>query len=126
MVTKLFYASILITALFFLSGFEKIYYFAARSATLAKKISLPLALAQLAIVAVIVLEISAPVIIASYTFQPSFNKLHLYKYALIALMLFVVLATILYHDPFKGGEDFYTVMSNISTFGGLLALYHFA
>jgi len=124
--TTLFYASILITALFFLSGFEKIYFFAARSATLAKKISFPLALAQLAIAAVIILEISAPVIIASYTFQPSFNKLKMYKCALISLMVFIVLATALYHDPFKGGESFYTFMSNISTFGGLLALYHFA
>ena len=126
MTTKLFYASILITALFFLSGFEKIYFFAARSAVLAKKISFPLILAQLAIMAVIVLEISAPVIIASYNFQPSFDKLKMYKCALMALMIFIVLATVLYHNPFKGGESFYAVMSNISTFGGLLALYHIA
>ena len=122
--TLIFYAAVLITLLFFLSGFEKIYFFAARSATVAKKFSFPITLAQLVIVAVIILEISAPLIIASYTFSPSMSKLSLYKMALIALMIFVVLATVLFHDPFKGGENFYSVMSNISTLGGLMALYH--
>ena len=122
--TLIFYAAVLITLLFFLSGFEKIYFFAARSATVAKKFSFPITLAQLVIVAVIILEIAAPLIIASYTFSPSMSKLSLYKMALIALMIFVVLATVLFHDPFKGGENFYSVMSNISTLGGLMALYH--
>lgn len=118
-----FYPAVLITLMFFLSGFEKIYRFPISTAKFSKKMGLPLALGQLIIIATIILELVAPAIIAAYTFTNSASLEPFFKLSIIALMAFTVFATILYHNPFKGRESYYTFMSNISTFGGLLALY---
>jgi hypothetical protein len=118
-----FYPAVLITLMFFLSGFEKIYRFPISTAKFSKKMGLPLALGQLIIIATIVLELVAPSIIAAYTFTNQASLEPCFNMSLFALMAFTVLATILYHNPFKGRESYYAFMSNVSTFGGLLALY---
>ena len=120
---RLFYPSLLITLMFFLSGFEKIYLFSKRTVDFSKKLSVSLTLAQIIISIVILLEIIAPVIITGYTFTGLFSMLPLFKIAVISLIAFTVAATIIYHNPLKGGENYYACMSNISTIGGLLALY---
>ena len=88
-----------------------------------KKMKVPLTLAQLIISGVILLELIAPVIISGYTFTGLFELLPLFKISVVSLIVFTVIATIMYHNPFKGGESYYAFMSNISTIGGLLALY---
>jgi membrane protein implicated in regulation of membrane protease activity len=109
--------------MFFLSGFEKIYYFAQSSGKFAKKMGLSLTLAQLVISCVILLEISAPTVIAAYLYTGLASLVPFFKLALMALAAFTILATMLYHNPLKGKEKYYAFMSNVSTLGGLLALY---
>jgi len=120
---RLFYPAILITLVFFLSGFEKIYLFSNSTMKLSKKLSVPLTLAQIIISGVILLEIIAPAIITGYTFTGLITMLPLFKLSVIGLILFTIVATLMYHNPMKGGESYYAFMSNISTIGGLLALY---
>ena len=119
----LFLPSVFITALFFLSGFEKIYHFSLSTSNFAKKMGIPLFLAQLIIIAVIILEIIAPSIIALYTYSKDISLVPCFKLSVCALMSFTIIATILYHNPFKGKNNYYAFMSNLSTLGGLWALY---
>ena len=119
----LFYPAVLITAMFFLSGFEKIMFFARSTGKFAKKMGFPLIMAQLVISSVIALEIAAPVAIVAYLFTGLASLVPFFKLAVLALIAFTVLATILYHKPLTGREKYYAFMSNVSTVGGLLALY---
>lgn len=123
MSSPLFIASILITVMFFVSGFEKIYFFTLATTKFAKKMSVSLSLAKFSIAAVILLEIFAPLLITGYTFTQSLALFPFFKLAVMALLVFTVVATLLYHNPFKGREKYYAFMSNLSTLGGLLALY---
>lgn len=120
---RLFYPAILITLMFFLSGFEKIYLFSKSTMKFSKKLSIPLTLAQIIISGVILLEIIAPAIITGYTFTGLITMLPLFKIAVISLIAFTIAATIMYHNPMKGSKNYHAFMSNISTIGGLLALY---
>jgi uncharacterized membrane protein YphA (DoxX/SURF4 family) len=123
MSSPLFIPAILITLLFFLSGFEKIYLFAQSTGKFAKKLGVSLTFAQLIMSCVIVLEIVAPAIIAAYMLTPSLALVPFFKLSVIGLSLFTVLATVLYHNPMKNKEKYYAFMSNVSTLGGLMALY---
>jgi len=118
-----FFASILITLLFFISGFEKIYLFAQSTGKFAKKMGISLTLAQLIICCVIILELVAPTLIAAFLYTGLRSLEPFYKLSVIALALFTILATMIYHNPFKGKEKYYAFMSNLSTLGGLMALY---
>jgi uncharacterized membrane protein YphA (DoxX/SURF4 family) len=119
----LFIPAVFITLMFFLSGFEKIYYYKEKVGKFAKKLNFPLTLAQFVIACVILLEIGAPSIIATYMYTGMQSLVPFFKLAIIALVLFTTLATVLYHNPLKGKESYYAFMSNLSTVGGLLALY---
>lgn len=118
-----FFASILITLLFFISGFEKIYLFAQSTGKFAKKMGISLTLAQFIICCVIILELVAPTLIAAFLYTGLRSLAPFYKLSVIALALFTILATMIYHNPFKGKEKYYAFMSNLSTLGGLMALY---
>lgn len=122
----MFLPSVLITAMFFLSSFEKIYRFPISTAKFAKKFKFPLTLAQFIIIGAILIEFSAPLVIMSYTYSKKASLYPLFKLAVCTLIGFTILATALYHNPFKGRESYYTFMSNISTTGGLLAIYRLA
>ena len=61
--TSLFFPSVLITLLFFLSGFNKIKEFSQVSKGLTQKTMLPLMISKIVIILVILLEIIAPFII---------------------------------------------------------------
>ena len=119
----IFFPAVLITLLFFLSGFEKIYYFGKSSGKFAKRMGFPLTLAQLIIIFVIVLEIVAPSVIATYSFTGDASLVPFFKLAVLALMVFTIIATLIYHNPFKSKVKYYAFMSNVSTLGGLLLLY---
>lgn len=118
-----FFASILITLLFFISGFEKIYLFTQSTGKFAKKMGISLTLAQFIICCVIILELVAPTLIAAFLYTGLRSLVPFYKLSVIALALFTILATMIYHNPFKGKEKYYAFMSNLSTLGGLMALY---
>lgn len=121
----LFIASVFITLMFFLSGFNKITDFSQVTKGFCNKTSLPLSLCKLIIVCVILLEIIAPLTIAIYTGSPSLqtNKMfrNITKLSILSLIVFTILATLLYHFP-PYGSNYYSVMSNLSTVGGLLLL----
>jgi uncharacterized membrane protein YphA (DoxX/SURF4 family) len=119
----LFYPSILITLMFFLSGIEKIYTFSKTTMDFSSKINIPLFLSKLVISCVIVLEIIAPIIIISYTYTGLFNLLPWYKTALISLIVFTLVATIMYHNPFQRKKHYYEFITHLSIIGGLFALY---
>lgn len=118
-------ATIYITLLFFISGFHKIKDFTNVVKGFMNKTALPLPLSKIIISAVIVLEIVAPFIISLYSYNAN-PQLYTYaKLCLLALIVFIILATFLYHFP-PFGSNYYSFMSNLSTLGGLLLLYqHF-
>ena len=122
----MFMPAVLITLVFFLSGFEKIYRFPMSSSKFSKKVGLPLALGQLIIIGVIILELVAPMVIMGYTFDRKASLVPFFKPSVGALMLFTLMATVLYHNPMKSRDSYYSFMSDISTFGGLWALFQFA
>ena len=118
-------STIYITLLFFISGFHKIKDFIDVVKGFMNKTSIPLSLAKIIISGVILLEIVAPLIISLYSYNAN-PKLYIYtKLSLLGLIVFTILATLLYHFP-PFGSNYYSFMSNLSTLGGLLLLYqHF-
>ena len=122
----LFIPAVFITLLFFLSSFEKIRLFPTSTSKFAKKLGVSLPLAQVGISGAILLEMVAPLIIYAYTFTGMLSLLPLYKISIISLILFTIVVTALYHNPLKGKDKYYAFMSNLSTMGGLLALYVYA
>ena len=119
----LFYPSILITLIFFLSGIEKIYTFSKTTIDFSNKINISLTLSKLIISGVILLEIIAPLIIISYTFTGLFHLLPFFKSAVISLIVFTIAATVMYHNPLKSKKNYYEFITHLSIIGGLLALY---
>jgi uncharacterized membrane protein YphA (DoxX/SURF4 family) len=119
----LFYASLLITLLFFTSGLEKLYTFSKTVTDFAKKTSLPLFLSQLVISGVIVLEIIAPILVATYAFTGFIHLLPWFKISVMALIAFTILATLMYHNPIIT-KSYRTFINHLSIIGGLLLLYN--
>jgi uncharacterized membrane protein YphA (DoxX/SURF4 family) len=119
-------STIYITLLFFLSGFDKIKNFTQVAKGFMNKTNLPIMLSKIIIGVVILLEIVAPFIISLYSYNHN-PMLYTYtKMSLLGLILFTILATVIYHFP-PFGSNYYSFMSNISTLGGLLLLYkHFS
>ena len=112
----------LITIMFFLSGIDKIKKFSGVTKSIQKKFiisTLPIWFYQLSLIFVILLEIFAPLIIVYSTVTYSLESLALYS--CYALVVFTILATIMYHPPNKKKEYHY-FMKNLSIVGGLLAL----
>jgi uncharacterized membrane protein YphA (DoxX/SURF4 family) len=120
----LFLSSILITLLFFMSGIDKIKNFINVSKGFVKKTNVPFFVAEIIIALVILLELIAPFIITFYAVNPSKNNLFrpYAKLSILALIVFTLIATALYHFP-PYGANYYSFMSNLSTIGGLLLLY---
>ena len=118
-------STIYITLLFFISGFHKIKDFMNVVKGFMNKTKVPLSLSKIIISGVILLEIVGPFIIALYSYNAN-PKLYTYtKLSLLGLIIFTILATLLYHFP-PFGSNYYSFMSNLSTLGGLLLLYqHF-
>jgi len=118
-------STIYITLLFFISGFHKITDFIQVVKEFTNRTKIPFTLSKIIIICVILLEIIAPLVISLYSYNH--NPL-LYTYAklsLLGLIMFIILATFMYHFP-PVGQNYYSFMSNLSTLGGLLLLYkHF-
>lgn len=122
--------SFLITFMYFLSGINKINNFYSVSDNFQKKLSILTGffnynvlakLAKLIIIIVIILEIVAPAIIILNCLKEDLNLKNIAKMCALALAVFTVLATIIYHIPLTG-EHYYHFMSNITATGALLLL----
>jgi len=113
--------SFLLTIMFFLSGIDKAKNVNKVASGLQNRIgmNLPYYFFFAAILAVIVLEIGAPLSIM-YTAYTNEKKQEAY-YSAIALALFTVAATYLYHFP-PQGKEYYPFVSNVTTVGGLLLM----
>lgn len=121
----LFIASLFITLLFFLSGFNKIKDFNQVTKGFVNKTKIPLFLSKIVISGVILLEIIAPLIITLYSYNLNKSLYPYTKLSLIALIIFTILATLIYHFP-PFGSNYYSFTSNLSTIGGLILLYLFS
>lgn len=51
------------------------------------------------------------------------NLLPLFNTAVIYLIVFTIVATVMYHNPFKSTKKYYEFINHLSIIGGLLALY---
>ena len=118
----LFIASLFITLLFFLSGFNKIKDFNQVTKGFVNKTKIPLFLSKIVISGVILLEIIAPLIITLYSYNLNKSLYPYTKLSLIGLIIFTILATLIYHFP-PIGSNYYSFTSNLSTIGGLILLY---
>ena len=105
---SIFIPSVFITLMFLLSGINKIKTFTETSKGFAKKIGFSIGLAQFVILA--------------YTFTGLAYMVPFFKLATIGLIIFTVLCNAIYHNPMIK-ENYYAFMSNVSTIGGLLALF---
>ena len=121
MVNLTLLSSFLITLLFFAAGVRKLGKFPVTVNGFMKRMPSfpPLLLGQFIIVLVILLEIIAPLVIV-YSFKTKKYTKHAYV-STLALLIFTVLATLLYHFP-PYGSTYYPFMSNMATIGGLLCL----
>lgn len=113
--------AILITLMYFLSGFSKILNFSTVAQSFAVLTGSPLLMAKLIIFLVIVLEIVAPALITSHVALKGITSKSTAKRAVQALAVFTVAATLLYHFPPVKGQ-YYPFMSNVTALGGLVLL----
>jgi len=116
---------ILLTAMFFLSGFNKINKFTKTVENLQSKINLNINenIYKLIIALVVILEILAPVIIVYYYITGKDLVRQGTIYAIYGLIIFTILASILYH-PLYVNDYFKSIpfWANMSLIGGLLLL----
>jgi uncharacterized membrane protein YphA (DoxX/SURF4 family) len=116
-------AAILLTTMFFLSGFQKIITFAKTVDNFRGKININLDdnIYNVVILLVILLEILAPIIIVYHYVTGEYKTYS--NYAIYSLIIFTILATLLYHplhfDNYYKSIPFW---ANISLIGGLLML----
>ena len=118
--------AILLVLLFFLSGIQKINNFSNIVVGFKNKYLpklflnlLPSLFFDIVIVIVILLEIFAPIII-TYSFIDFKYKL-LGQISTYLLILFTILATIIYHFP-PINQEYYKFLQNLSLVGGLMLL----
>ena len=104
-------------AMFFLAGVDKILHFNKVVTGFINRVpSTPVWLASICITVAIIIEIVCPVMI-NYGFVNK-NK-DVYLIGCASLIVFTVLATLIYHFP-PVGFRYYPFMSNLTTVGGLM------
>lgn len=108
--------------MFFLSGIDKMINFYKISNEFTKKtpMKIPIQLAYMAIIIAIIIELIAPILINVGLIKK--NK-RLVFYSTLSLIVFTVLATLLYHFP-PTGYQYYPFMSNLTTIGGLMLILY--
>lgn len=109
-------SAILLTLLYFQSVFSKNLTSTPKGLQERFIKALPMFFYKIVIIGVIILEFLAPLIIVYSTIDKRYREYG--KYATLALIIFTIMATILYHKPLSG--SFY---SHLSIIGGLIALY---
>lgn len=108
--------------MFFLSGIDKMinFYKISNEFTTKTPVKIPIQIAYLAIVVAIIIELAAPILINVGLIKK--NK-KLVLYSTLFLIVFTVLATLLYHFP-PIGYQYYPFMSNLTTIGGLMLILY--
>ncbi len=101
--------------MFFAAGVSKVFNFSSTVKGFMGKTGFTEQLAQLAIILAILIEISAPLIVWIEEYNK--KKTRYSKYALISLILFTLLATIIYHMGDVSG-----ILKNLTIVGGLTLL----
>lgn len=116
-----------LVAIFFFAGVNKVNTFAISVKDLKTRQIfryLPHIFSTLAIVTVVVLEILAPIFMI-YGLHNSEYKIFGY-YSCLGLIVFTILATLLYHNPLYDESQKIPFLKNISIIGGLgCALYYY-
>lgn len=107
---------VLLTAMYFLSGFNKIKNFQNVVDGFNNKINIG-KLAYIAIIIAILIELIAPIIMVYSTINHKFNNYA--RYATFSLVLFTILATLIYHFP-PYANNYYPFMSNLTAIAGLM------
>ena len=116
---KLLLAAALLTLMFLVSGYDKIMNFSGNVMSLQGKIGLNIPIVfSLAILIVILLELvgSSMILYSAY----SGKKKEYAYYSTIGLIIFTIIATLLYHMPIA--LDNHALFKNIAVVGGLLLL----
>jgi len=108
--------------MFFLSGIDKImkFYKVSNQFTTKMPVKIPTQLAYMAIIIAIVIELLAPILINVGLINK--NKKVVF-YSTLSLIVFTVLATLLYHFP-PTGYQYYPFMSNLTAIGGLMLILY--
>ena len=83
---------------------------------LKKVINVPIWFCYLSIILVIIIQFVCPLIIIVSSYDNNYTNYA--KYSGILLIIFTILATLLFHFP-PTGSDYYAFMSNVTTIGGL-------
>ncbi len=115
--------STLIVIMFVISGITKAYTFDSTTNNIKNKIAYDIShrIYQLITISVILLEIIAPAIIIYYSYTGQYKQ-YAY-YSALALAVFTLLATFLYHPPdFSSYKKSIPFWANISVIGALLLL----
>lgn len=121
---------IIVTLLFVLpmfiySGIDKIIHFQKKVDSLQKKLNTTQLIAQLGIIAVIIIEILCSLILLASAItlhkQPAFLKIAT-NISIILFMLFMIVVTPIYHPP---NDKLIPFLSNMCTFGVFLLLLYF-
>ena len=110
-----FLISILILLVFFVSGIKKFFNFNTTVTGFMKNTNVPINLAQIAIILAIIIEIFVPLI----TWYEQYTKKQVFsKYAILILIIFTIIATLIYHKNDTSG-----ILKNLSVVGGLFSLF---
>ena len=124
MLTREFIESLFLGLMFLNAGIGKINNVNPLAKGLSSKINLnflhvPQIFFKIVIVLVIILEIVAPL---GLLIGSTFNNLHYLKtYSAIALIIFTILASVLYH-PITDSNQIGQFLANLAVIGGLLAI----
>jgi hypothetical protein len=120
----LFIAVTLVTLLFLLSGIKKRKNItgAAKYLQSKVKVNVDFSLYKLAIVGVIIVQILCPLIILYHIHSKKYKQYA--KISVNLLILFSIIATLLFHYP-PVGKDYNSFMSNLSTIGGLMLIGYY-
>lgn len=113
--------AILLTFIFFVAGIGKISNFKATALGMKKMTNLkfvPTIFFNLLIFCAILIEIAVPLIIIGNIFN-YVNK-SITKYAILLLIFFTIIATLIYHFPTNPGQK-NPFMKNVAIIGGLIA-----
>ena len=112
--------ALMLTLIFFIAGVNKIFNFNGVLQDFHTKISyLPKFISKIIILFVILIEIICPIIIICFFFTLHFKNFA--HFAIVLLMVFTILATLLYHIPINFNQ-LVKFLYNISLLGGLWLL----
>ena len=119
------YVCILVT-MYFVSGVDKLFHFEKVVNGLQNRASfLPHVMCNVMILIAIVIELLAPILCVYGSFKTNdAHAVQMGMWGTDALILFTIVATLLYHFPPTTSSKYYPFMSNLATTGGLLVLRH--